>query len=250
MPRKIFIMAVLFLLFSATCVQAFEKGLSLIVNGKNITLNPSPLIFDGRVFVPIRSVAEELGAQVNWDPVSRTVVVEQSQGNRYLKGLNNETDKDKGIMANLAKAVDLKSVLDDDMDNHLADYRDGHNGGDQINNDPLIVDVRKQDEYDSAHIPGAVWIAPAENMGETPNINKLIDLLSEHKARGGKNEIVVYCYTGNTSGLVAGVLGAQGLPVKNLMYGFDIGWRGTKHPEKAVLAPMEDSGGKTTECGG
>jgi rhodanese-related sulfurtransferase len=237
-------------LFFVVCAEAADHKVDLIVNGKQISVEVQPFIRDGRVFVPLRFIAEELGAQVLWDEETYTVRISQNQGDSYLKGQNISTNADGGIKNNLIKAADLKDILDDDKDNDLADYREGHNGGDQLANDPLVVDLRKKEDYDTRHIPGAVWVVEAEKIAEAQNIQNLQSLLEKHVADGGKSEIVVYCYTGNTSGLAAGVLGAQGLPVKNLMYGFDISWRGTNTAYNPIFAPMEDSNGQKHLCGG
>ena len=60
----------------------------------------------------------------------------------------------------------------------MMEYNDGH----------VIVDVRRQDEYNEGHIPGAICI-PNENIGdmqpeELPDLNQVI---------------LVYCRTGRRS---------------------------------------------------
>ncbi len=45
------------------------------VKGRTATLEAAPYIAAGRTMVPVRVVAEALGAQVQWDPVRRTVVI-------------------------------------------------------------------------------------------------------------------------------------------------------------------------------
>jgi len=51
------------------------------VDGVQTTIDPSddpkvvPIIISGRTFLPLRFVAENLGLQVEWDPVTRTVTV-------------------------------------------------------------------------------------------------------------------------------------------------------------------------------
>lgn len=250
MPKNIIYILTGILFFSAVCAEAMDKTVGLIVNSRQIQVEPQSFIRDGRVFVPVSLIAEELGAQVTWDDKNYSVRINQNQGDLYLKGQNISTGAGEGIKNNLIKAADLKDILDDDKDNDIADYRQGYNGGDLLSNDPLVVDLRKKEDYDARHIPGAVWVAEAENMAEPQNVENLENLLKKHVADGGKNEVVVYCSTGNTSGIVAGVLGARGLPVKNLMYGFDIAWRGTSMPDYPVYAPMEDSSGQKHLCGG
>lgn len=249
MFKKLIPVCVGLVLFFAVGAQAAETAIKLVINGKTAVVEPGPKLLNGRVFVPIRFVAERLGAQVDWDGKNRTVSIEYLQGDRYLKGNNNPSGISPGIPSSFT-ARQLKDLLDDDRDNDLADYRQGHNGGDQKSNDPLVVDVRKQSDYNAKHIPGAVWIAAAENMAESKNVQKLKSLLDEHVSKGGARAIVVYCDNGNSSGLVAGVLGSQGLPVVNMRFGFDIAWQGTQKADSAILAPMEDSSGKTIQCGG
>lgn len=156
------------------------------------------------------------------------------------------------IKRNLISAAALRDLLDDDRDGDLADYREGHNGGDAIANDPLVVDVRARWFYDFSHIPGAVWIAEAAAMGTKENEQRLGELLASHVKQGGKNKVVVYCHTGHTAGLVAGVLGTRGFNVKNLQYGFDIAWTGTQTAPAPIKALVEDksaSGDKPSDCG-
>ncbi|WP_089609410.1 stalk domain-containing protein [Dehalobacterium formicoaceticum] len=242
-------------LFSTVAYPSIaDSTIRIIMNGSVIPSDVSPLLTQGRTLVPIRVISEGLGAKVQWDQKNNAVVVtgegkgsQGDGGSSYLKG-ENFAQGDKGISNNMISARDLKNLLDDDADNDIADYRSGHNGGDSVKNDPLVVDVRGEAEYLATHIPSATWIAAAPEMGDQENINQLKKLLKEHVALGGKNEIVLYCYTGNQSGLLAGVLGVQGLPVKNMMYGFDIAWQGTKTADRAIKAPMENSGGEKVEC--
>lgn len=243
-------MAVILLFTTVVYAEAADKKIGLLVNNRQIPIEFQYFFHEGHLFVPIRAIAEELGAQVYWDDKNYSVVISQDQGNLFLKGQNSSNVTGLGINNNLIKAIDLKDVLDDDKDNNLADYRQDQNGGDRIDNDPLVVDLRKKEEYDIRHIPGAVWIDSSENMAEIENIKLLKNMLNEHITNGGKNEIILYCYSGNTSGLVTGVLGTYGLPVKNLTYGFDIGWRGTSTAYYPIYAPMEDSNGQKHLCDG
>ncbi len=63
----------------------------------------------------------------------------------------------------------------------------------------MIVDVRRQDEYESGHIPGAILV-PNESIGKEqpaalPDLNQII---------------LVYCRSGNRSKQAAGKLAAMG----------------------------------------
>ncbi|MEW6183655.1 MAG: rhodanese-like domain-containing protein [Bacillota bacterium] len=252
--RKLIIVGTLVVLtlimVGAACALA-AKPIKLIVDGENVSVQPPPSMISSRVFVPIRFVAETLGAEVYWDAGNTAVVV--NQGNRagmYLKGRNDPLAADQGIGGNFISSQELKDILDDDNDRDLADFRDGHNGGDLAGNDPLVIDLRAEADYEAGHIPTAVWVDAAENMSDAQNVKALKDLLQEHVDKGGKSEIVLYCYTGNSSGLVCGVLGAMGLNVRNMRFGYDIAWAGTKSADRAVRATIEDKDGNTRTCGG
>lgn len=65
--------------------------------------------------------------------------------------------------------------------------------------DHVILDVRRQDEFDSGHIPGAILI-PNESIGTT-RPEQLIDL---------DQIILVYCRTGNRSKQAAQKLADMG----------------------------------------
>ncbi len=53
---------------------------TLMVNGRPASTDVEPQMIEGRMMVPIRFVAEELGANVIWDPKARTVRLLQGNG--------------------------------------------------------------------------------------------------------------------------------------------------------------------------
>ncbi|SDX15960.1 Flagellum-specific peptidoglycan hydrolase FlgJ [Tepidimicrobium xylanilyticum] len=55
------------------------KPIRLLVDGKDITSKASPIIEKGRTLVPIRFVAEELGAKVSWIHEDRKVIIQKGQ---------------------------------------------------------------------------------------------------------------------------------------------------------------------------
>jgi rhodanese-related sulfurtransferase len=228
LKKKITILIFCLLLIFVTSIAAANvDNIKLLVNGKDIQSDVAPLMQNDRVLVPIRIVAEALGCDVNWDSENSSVVITRSSGDKFLKGKNDASQSQPTIHTNFVKAVDLKAALDDsDMAKH-----------------PLVVDVRTQKDYDVSHIPGAVWIAEAQNIAEPGNLTKLEDALADHVAKGGKNEIVIYCYTGNTAGLAAGVLGDAGLNVKNMRFGYSIAWEGTRQADAPIFGPRVDKDG-------
>ena len=236
------VVALCFVLVASTVVFADVNPIKLLVNGQEVKSDVNPTMLNNRVLVPARALAEALGFEVTWE--NNAVIIKKTAGDTYLHGKNDPSQSKPTIHTNFVKNVDLLAALDDDNDGDLCDYRDGHNGGDNIANDPLVVDARLQTDYDAGHIPGAIWIAEAQNIVQSDNLAKLKEALATHVGEGGKNEIVVYCYTGNTAGLATGVLGAEGLNVKNMRFGYSIAWEGTKQADASINGPKEDKDGK------
>jgi len=51
------------------------EGIIVTLNGKEVVFDVPPQNVDGRVLVPIRAVLEDLGATVDWDGASQTVII-------------------------------------------------------------------------------------------------------------------------------------------------------------------------------
>lgn len=234
----------LILILSLASWAVAAADIKVIVNGEEISFDQAPVIIGGRVLIPVRAVVEALGASISWDADTNTATVTNDKGDKFLSGLNDPTAKEPSIHSIFVTASALKTALDDDNDGDLCDYRTGHNGGDNIANDPLVVDVRGRTDYDAGHIPGAIFIASAQDMGKASNMKALRQALETHVANGGKNEVLVYCFTSHTAGLACGVLGANGFNVKNLRFGYAISWEGTKEADKPIKGPREDKDGK------
>lgn len=65
---------------------ASSQNIKLFVNGKEIVTDVPPRIVDGRTLVPVRVVAEELGAKVEWDELNNKVsVTTLKQPYKFLK---------------------------------------------------------------------------------------------------------------------------------------------------------------------
>lgn len=233
------------LLSLASLAVAGVNPVKVLVNGEEVAFDQVPVIINGRVLVPIRAVLQKIGAEVAWDGSNQVVSISTTQGDKYLSGLNDSYAAKPDIHVNFVKAGDLLAALDDDQDGDLCDYREGRSGGDSIANDPLVLDVRQKADYDAGHIPGAVWIAFAGDMGKVENIKTLRSVLDAHVAEGGKNEVVVACYTAHTAGVVCGVLGTHGFNVKNLRFGYGVSWEGTKQADTPIYGPREDKDGNS-----
>jgi rhodanese-related sulfurtransferase len=91
------------------------------------------------------------------------------------------------------KAADLYEVLND---------------GDE-SNDPFIIDARKPEDFALGHIPGAV------NMGAKAAFTAdALASIPEDK------DVVVYCYTGQTSSQMASALNMLGHDASSMLFGF------------------------------
>jgi rhodanese-related sulfurtransferase len=250
--KVLFVLAgclILVLVVGAGAIAA-SKTVRLVVNGREVTADSPPFLYQNRVFVPLRAAADALGVKIGWEAKNQTVFINNQQsGSAGNEGEGPTAEKGalylQGMEKNFITATDLKNLLDDDHDNDLADFRLGHNEGDNKYNDPLVLDVRTQKEYDTGHIPGAIWLAPAAEMGKKENIVALRQALKAYTAKGGHNEVVVYCATSHEAGLVCGVLGTYGINAKNLRYGYTIAWEGSKSADTPVRAPREDKDGAT-----
>lgn len=81
------------------------------------------------------------------------------------------------------------------------------NDGDDSNN-PVILDVRKAEDYAAGHIPGAVNVAP-KDLFTAAGLAKL----------PADKQIVSYCYSGQTASQVTGALRLLGYDAYNLQFG-------------------------------
>lgn len=61
--------------FRALAISTANSTVNLVINGKNISTDVPLQIINGRVMVPVRSLAEALGYDVSWDDKTRTVYV-------------------------------------------------------------------------------------------------------------------------------------------------------------------------------
>lgn len=62
-----------------------EEPLRLHIDGKDVTSAAKPIIQNSRTLVPLRIIAENLGAEVLWDEKERTVLIENDKNSLKLK---------------------------------------------------------------------------------------------------------------------------------------------------------------------
>lgn len=67
------VLLVLVVLVAAAATALAATTISIEVNGRVVATDVAPVNMSGRVMVPIRFVAEALGAEVSWDGMKQTV---------------------------------------------------------------------------------------------------------------------------------------------------------------------------------
>lgn len=60
-------------------ITPLKENIKLIVNGNIIETDVAPQLINGRVLAPVRSVAETLGANVQWDDHNRIVTINKKE---------------------------------------------------------------------------------------------------------------------------------------------------------------------------
>jgi LPXTG-motif cell wall-anchored protein len=98
------------------------------------------------------------------------------------------------------------------------------NDGD-ASNDPFIIDARKAEDYGLGHVPGAVNMGA----GATFTADKLASIPKD-------KDVVVYCYTGQTSSQMASALNMLGYNAKSMLFGFPA-WANVEGVSVAAFNP-------------
>ena len=92
------------LILTTTTFAFAADPIKLIVNGQEIAFpDAPPQIINGRTMVPARPLAEALGAKVDWDNETRTVVVSSEEVNDASTDISNSNDSDW---------IDLRTLAD------------------------------------------------------------------------------------------------------------------------------------------
>lgn len=82
--------------------MAASDDIKIIVNGEQIKMDVKPFIRNGRTFVPIRFVSEALDGEVDWDSVTKKIVIKKA-------------GKEINIWIGLVKSV-IGSIVKNDLD--------------------------------------------------------------------------------------------------------------------------------------
>jgi len=91
----------------------------IFVNGNNIKIDSSPILKDGRTFLPIRYISEALNLIVNWNEQKKEVTIEgyiNDDIKKMIVGLNSENDYlRKSILFSSKKIYFLNSLSKDEI---------------------------------------------------------------------------------------------------------------------------------------
>ncbi|HHX51088.1 MAG TPA: copper amine oxidase N-terminal domain-containing protein [Clostridia bacterium] len=74
------ILIILTVLLCLMTGPALAQGIAIQVNGREVAGQASPKMIQGRVYVPLRLVADALEIDINWDENTRTVIVGKQEG--------------------------------------------------------------------------------------------------------------------------------------------------------------------------
>jgi rhodanese-related sulfurtransferase len=88
-----------------------------------------------------------------------------------------------------------------------ADLYDNLNDGD-TSNDPTVISVRSEEDYNKGHVSGALWLDVKTMFGQDGLV-----------AVDPDRPVVVYCYTGQTASQVTAALNMLGYDASNMLFG-------------------------------
>lgn len=86
MPKRKKKFKIAILILAAVFMTGFkaQNDVKIYVNGKFVKSDKPPLIFENRTFVPVRVIAEDLGAKVEYNREDRTVNIERDDASIHI----------------------------------------------------------------------------------------------------------------------------------------------------------------------
>jgi hypothetical protein len=93
----------------STVAMAAEQGVKIKFNGKYLTADVDPVIKDKRTLVPVRAIAESLGADVDYDATTQVVTIKKVQDTYKLTLGKKEVIKN-GEKMNLVLDVPAQTI--------------------------------------------------------------------------------------------------------------------------------------------
>ncbi len=90
-------------------INSAEANITVAVNSRTIYFpDAKPFILDGRTLVPIRFIAEELGAEVSWDEEQKMATLKKGSDIIVLR-----IDDNRALINGIEKVFDSKTILKD-----------------------------------------------------------------------------------------------------------------------------------------
>ncbi len=86
-----------------------NAGIIVMLNGKKISFDQPPIILDGRTMVPLRAIFEALGARVEWNNDTKTVIADR--GKTYISLTIGSTELK---INNIIKILDVPAQIIND----------------------------------------------------------------------------------------------------------------------------------------
>lgn len=146
------------------------------INGKTVMIDVPATAVNGRTLVPTRFIAESLGAEVNWDPATRAVIISTQQ---YLNNLS-VTDEFYNINwldymgKNKYEVIESLGYDYHEDDYELSDYI-------EYDNSPLIF----LDDYDDVRMLGIGMdiMINNKNIKRSMTFNEIESILGKAQGR-------------------------------------------------------------------
>lgn len=88
MNKRYVILIITIIVLLTSTVALASSNIKLIVNGKES--NAEVKVMNGTSYVPLREVANILGANVNWDSATKTVSINQTKEIYYVEESNDD----------------------------------------------------------------------------------------------------------------------------------------------------------------
>lgn len=115
------ITGVLIILLFMSGVYA-DDNIAIIIDGKTVKFDTSPIVKNDRLLVPMRTIFEELGAKVEWDESTGTVTATKNaeycsiaiNSNTLHTGIRSNGDDDGNCIETDAVVLDTSAVIKDD----------------------------------------------------------------------------------------------------------------------------------------
>jgi len=112
MKRKLFTtLLVGALIISLSTVAFAGASIKLFYNGKEIQSNAAPININGRIFAPVRAIAEAMGATVSWDKDSNQVNITGNDQSAQISNLEQALTPKSNLEAvnSWAEAVQMRN---------------------------------------------------------------------------------------------------------------------------------------------